>query len=158
VGGLGFVTKGDDIYVVFGGRHKREVGGEIDMPPAGFLKPEDLWYDAPCNQGIIREAKEEVAEPKEIYRSGVIVSDFWRNLTACYDVYIKWGNIEKKFELKDDGELVVLKRKKPKPGKYGEDGLFLCYSGHLKDYVEENADRFGERAALLLRKYLESNT
>ena len=147
-------------YLVFGGRHWREVGGEIDTPPAGFMKLADLNNPDPAIRAFDRESKEEIVEPNYAKEDGAMKSDYWRNLTACYEAGAGIKDIEKDFDLQEHGDIVVLRRKTPKTSKYGEEGLFMVPLGTLDRYVSEGLDkhgdrRFGERAALLLKRYLE---
>jgi len=148
-------------YLVFGGRHWREVGGEIDTLPAGFLKVDDFNYLDPVLTGFRREAREEVMEPDNFSESGVMKSDYWRNITAIYDASVEVEDLEKHlFDLQEEGGIVILKRKTPKSSKYGEEGLFMVPLGTLDRYVSENLEKygdrkFGERASLLLKRYFE---
>jgi len=160
-GGLFFVEdSGDPKYMLFGSRHWREVGGEIDTVPAGFLKTADLSDIDPALTGFRREAREEIIEPETFLESGVMKSDYWRNLTAIYDTGTEMKNIEQAFDLQEEGDIVILKRETPRVSKYGEEGLFMVPLGTLDRYVSENLEkygdrRFGERAALLLKRYFE---
>jgi hypothetical protein len=147
-------------YLVFGGRHWREVGGEIDTLPAGFLKLSDLQYPDRLIHGLDRESKEEIVEPNYVKEDGVMKTDYWRNLTACYEAGAEIKDIEKGFDLQEQKDLIVLKRKIPKASKYGEEGLFMVPLGTLDRYVSENLEKhgnrkIGERASLLLKKYFE---
>jgi len=153
-GGLAFVEDNSEKYMVFGSRHRREVGGEIDTPPAGFMKISDLCLDFFVNN-IIRESKEELVAPEKAILNGAMISDYWRNLTACYDLELKMDELLEKFDISEDGEMLVARRKDGKATKYGEDGIFFYPLGKLDSYVTDNAKRFGERAALLLTRYFE---
>ncbi len=146
-------------YLMLGSRHWREVGGEIDLPPAGFLKLDDLGAEDPLLAGYLRESREEVVEPDSLPRhAGVTKTDNWRNLTMCYEAFVGIGGIEKAFDLEEhEGGLVVLKRKAPKKSKYREEGLFMYPEGKLDSYVSDQSAKgrkFGERASLLLKYHL----
>jgi len=94
--------------------------------------------------------------PESINPNGVMISDYWRNITACYDVHIGIDELSHKFDLSEEGGLLVARRKDGKKTKYGEGGIFLYPLDSLDSYVADNAERFGERTALLLQRYFEA--
>jgi hypothetical protein len=154
--GVGALYIIDRRYLVLGNRYAREVGGEIDTPPAGFMKPEDVLTNKdPTVVAMEREAEEEVVLPSSILHRGAMKSNNWRNLTACFGLDTGFDAIRETFDIERDGSILTLKRKEPRASKYGEGGVYLHHLVELEDYVAEHASHFGERAALLLRRYFE---
>ncbi len=163
-GALCFVTDGMYRYLVLGKRHTREVGGQenvvYDTIPAGFMKLSDLGADEPDVTAMERESREEFTEPDSYAQSGVMISDYWRNLTGCFDTLVNMKSLREKAEIEqEDAAGMILgvrwneQAKSKAKSKYEGDGIVLIPEYNLGRFVSENTKRFGERAALLLKRY-----
>jgi hypothetical protein len=159
IGALCFVNDEDTGYLVIGESHKREVGGQgrvvYDTLPAGFMEPPEMEDPKdpaiPVFRALDRELEEEFIDSDFSATSGVMISDYWRNLTACFYSIVEMHMLRESADLEQEGDVFRVKWKQPRETKYGK--TFLIPHYHLGGFVSENARKFGERGALLLNRY-----
>jgi len=141
----------DGSYMLLGIR----CDGRIDTVPAGFLQISDLKEVDPVVYAFRREGKRNSVEPDSVKEHGVIISDYWRNLSACFEGITEIKKIKEDFNLEYDrkGKFTYLKRKHPKETKYRS--LFLCPEEKLEDYASKNLELLGDRTKAILGRYFE---